>query len=141
MVANDRLFVDTGAWLAVIDPRDQYHAVARRFYRQAIEERARFLTTNLVVAEAYTLVRRRLGHRTSMRFLELIGLSHRLLKIWSTPELEESAEGILREYGDQGFSYVDAVSFAAMKDTGLHTVFAFDHHFEVMGFMRQPDLD
>ena len=55
-------------------------------------------------------------------------------------ELEDTAEETLRRYDDQDLSYVDAVSFAVMKAQRLDTVFGFDHHFEVMGFSRQPYL-
>lgn len=137
-MGNDRLFVDSGAWLAVTDPRDQYHETARAYYRQAIEGGAQFVTTNLIVAETYALLRRRTGQRTAVKFLDLIGTSFRLSRVWSTPELEMIAEELLRKYADQDFSYVDAVSFAAMQELGLAAAFAFDHHFEVMGFVRQP---
>jgi predicted nucleic acid-binding protein len=138
MMASDRLFVDSGAWLAVIDPRDQHHEPARVFHRQAIEGRVQLVTTNLIVAETYTLLRRRIGQRTAIQFLDLIETSHRLTRVWSTPELEVVAEELLRKHDDQDFSYVDAVSFAAMEELGLKAAFAFDHHFEVMGFLRRP---
>lgn len=138
MTVSDRLFVDTGAWVAIIDPDDQYHKPASAYYRRVFTSRVRFVTTNLVVAETYTLLRRRLGHKMAVRFLELLRASPRLLKVQSTPELEASAEDILRKYDDQELSYVDAVSFAAMTDQGLQMAFAFDHHFEMMGFIRQP---
>jgi predicted nucleic acid-binding protein len=138
MMAGARLFVDTGAWLAVIDPKDQYHRPAQAFYREAIRDAARFVTTNLVIAETYTLVRRRMGHEQAIRFLELTGDSHRLVKIWSSAELEAEAESMLRTYDDQRISYVDAVSFAVMRDLGISEAFAFDRHFEMVGFMRKP---
>jgi len=140
MMASDRLFVDTGAWVAIIDPGDQYHGAASTYYRQVFGSRVRFVTTNLVIAETYTLLRRRLGHKVAMHFLELLKASPRLLKVQSTPEVEATAEGILSEYDDQELSYVDAVSFVVMQAQGLQMAFAFDHHFETMGFLRQPYL-
>jgi predicted nucleic acid-binding protein len=135
---SDRVFIDTGAWLAVIDQKDQYHEPARSFYGQAIREGIQFVTTNLVIAETYTLTRRRLGHRTAIQFLDLIETSHRLMGVWSTPELEVTAVKTLRRYEDQRFSYVDAVSFAVMGAHQLQTAFTFDHHFDVMGFTKRP---
>jgi len=137
-MASDKLFVDTGAWLAVLDPADQYHPAARSFYRLSIVQGGQFVTTNLVVAETYALIRWRAGHGVAIRFLDLLGASNRLLRVWSTPELEQEAEGILAQFGDQDFSYVDAVSFAAMRAHGLSAAFAFDRHFETAGFIRQP---
>ena len=130
--------MDTGAWLAIIDPKDRYHQLASDFHRQAVMERVQFITTNLVIAESYTLIGRRLGHQKAIRFLDLVNVALRLRKIQSAPDLEKIAEDILRKYDDQELSYVDAVSFAAMTDQGLQVAFAFDHHFEMMGFIRQP---
>ena len=37
--------------------------------------------------------------------------------------------------------YTDCTSFAVMKEFGITEVFAFDHHFEQMGFiLLPPDL-
>jgi len=136
---SDRVFIDTGAWLAVIDQKDQYHESAQGFYGQAIREGSQFVTTNLVIAETYTLTRRRLGYRTAIQFLDLIEASHRLVRVRSTEELEANATETLRSYEDQDFSYVDAVSFAVMGAHQLQIAFAFDHHFDVMGFTRRPN--
>jgi len=137
-MGGNRLFVDTGAWVAVVDPRDQYHRPASAYYRRVFTRQVRFITTNLVVAETYTLLRRRSGPRVAIGFLDRLRASPRLFKVHSTPELEAEAEEILSKYADQALSYVDAVSFAVMKDQELQTAFAFDDHFEVMGFIRQP---
>lgn len=137
-MADGKAFVDTGAWLAVLDPRDQYHQPARTFYRRAIEQNIQFYTTNLVVAETYSLLQRRVGNRTAIQFLDLIAASHRLTRVSSTPALEAKAEAILRKHADQSFSYVDAVSFSVVEDQNLQIVFAFDRHFDVMGSVRQP---
>jgi predicted nucleic acid-binding protein len=138
MMKSNKLFIDTGAWLAVIDSKDQYHESAREFYNRVIREGFLFVTTNLVIAETYTIACRRLGHRTAIRFLDLIEASHRLAEVWSTPELEVVAAGTLRSYDEQDFSYVDAVSFAVMDAQQLQTAFTFDRHFDVIGFARQP---
>ena len=39
---------------------------------------------------------------------------------------------------DKTWSFTDCTSFAVMKNMGLTEVFAFDHHFEQMGFIRLP---
>jgi uncharacterized protein len=140
-MAEDRAFVDTGAWLAVLDPRDQYHVPASAYFRRAIEQQVQFHTTNLVIAETYSLLQRRVGHRTAIQFLDLIGASQRLTRVSSTPALEAKAEIVLRRHSDQSYSYVDAVSFCVMEEQKVRLAFAFDRHFETMGFVRQPQPD
>ena len=39
---------------------------------------------------------------------------------------------------DKLWSFTDCVSYVVMKQRGITEAFAFDHHFEQMGFGRQP---
>jgi predicted nucleic acid-binding protein len=138
MMLIKELFVDTGAWLAVIDPRDQYHRPASTFYRQALQAHRHLITTNLIVAETYVNLRRSLSHAAAIGFLDTIEQSSRIECVWSSPGLEDQARQILRRYADQDFSYVDAVSFALMQEMEITEAFAFDRHFVTAGFVCVP---
>lgn len=128
------IFVDTGAWLALLDRDDQHHGEARTIYQALLQKGQKLLTTNLVVAETYNLVRRRLGHGAAMQFLNAIHSSTRLAMVYSQVSLEKEAEAILERYVDQDFSFVDAVSFALMRRQNVTQAFAFDKHFFIAGF-------
>ncbi len=132
------LFVDTGAWLAILDPRDKYHQIAVAFYQEALERYSRLLLTNLVAAETYINVLRNAGYHKAMFFLDTIEQSSSVRCVWSDQKLEARARDILRRYDDQDFSYTDAVSFALMQQRELSEAFAFDHHFSVVGFVQLP---
>ncbi len=132
-----RIFVDTGAWVAAAVEDDAYHKEAAYIYPELLRK-FHLVTTNLVVAESYILLRRTSGHKAAMSFLERLSASPRVHKLYSTPHLEEEAEKILRHYRDQDFSYTDAVSFALMQQEHIKEAFAFDAHFRTMGFLLVP---
>jgi predicted nucleic acid-binding protein len=132
------VFVDTSAWVAVSDLRDKYHPAAAAEYRRLIADRHTFITTNLVIAETYIIIRRTGGHAQAIRFLYSLRGSPRVRKVWSEANLESTAEEILEKYTDQDFSLVDAVSFAVMREGGMVTAFTFDGHFTTMGFQILP---
>lgn len=132
-----KLFVDTGAWFALADKSDQYHNQAIEIYGDLLRD-YRLLTTNLVISETYTLMRRALGHQAAIRFVDNIEASPRVIKIYSDSTHEEQAIDILRQYHDQDFSYTDSVSFAVMKQYGAVKAFAFDRHFITAGFTLIP---
>lgn len=132
-----RIFVDTGAWVAAAVEDDAHHKEAIRVYPELIQK-YHLVTTNLVVAETYILLLRTAGQGTAIEFLERIAASPRIHKVYSTPELEEEAEKILKRYQDQDFSYTDAVSFVVMRQESLKEAFAFDTHFRTMGFLLIP---
>lgn len=132
------LFVDTGAWLALADADDRHHMAATQAFSVVAQRRLNLVTTNLVVAEAYAGIRRRLRYGAAVAFLDRIARASRLDRVYSTPELEETAESILRQYADQDFSYTDAVSFAVMRQRAIEEAFTFDQHFVAAGFAAVP---
>ena len=132
------LFVDASAWIALADADDANHVAAAAVYPNLLKAYRRLVTTNLVIAEAYILIRRELGHKAAMTFLNRLKLSPRIEKVYADAELETQAEEWLQRYDDQLFSYADAVSFALMQRRGITEAFAFDKHFVVAGFTRIP---
>jgi uncharacterized protein len=134
---DTQVFADTGAWFALVDQSDNHHMDAVAVYSQLLQS-CTLLTTNLVVAETYTLILRALGQRAALRFLENITASPRVAVVYSDARLESMAESILRKYHDQDFSYTDAVSFAAMRDRAINRAFTFDKHFLTAGFTLIP---
>jgi hypothetical protein len=135
------VFVDTSAWIAVSDLRDKFHSAARVEYNRLIRENRILVTTNLVIAEAYIIIRRTGGHPQAMRLLRSLRGSPRLQKVWADAALETLAEAILEKHADQDFSYTDAVSFVVMQEWGIEDAFTFDGHFAMMGFRILPALD
>jgi uncharacterized protein len=132
------VFIDASAWIAVIDRRDKYHLAASEEYKRLIRERSRLVTTNLVIAEAYILIRRTGGHAPARHLLSSLRGSPRLSRVYSDTRLEALAEVILGSYVDQDFSYTDAVSFAVMQEQAIQEAFTFDKHFASLGFQMLP---
>ena len=64
-----RVFLDTGAFLALADADDDYHAAATSVFPTLLRSRARLLTSNFVLSETYTLVRSKVGHRAAVDFM------------------------------------------------------------------------
>jgi len=135
---STELFVDAGAWIALADADDQYHQLAAQAYPELLRRYRRLVTTNLAIAEAYIVIRRALGHTAAMAFLDGLGTSLRIEKVYSGPGLEVEAKRILRQYADQDFSYTDAVSFAVMRQNSISKAFTFDKHFVTAGFAVIP---
>lgn len=50
------LFVDTAGWANIVDPRQPYHLLAAKLYREARQQGRKLVTTNYVVAELVALL-------------------------------------------------------------------------------------
>jgi predicted nucleic acid-binding protein len=97
------------------------------------------LTTNLVVGETWTFLRRKDRHRTALAFLDRIDALQRESKLTVhriTAEQEEDAWGWLRKHDQRSYSFVDATSFQVMRDRRLREAFAFDQDFAAAGFLE-----
>jgi predicted nucleic acid-binding protein len=102
-------------------------------------ERCRALvTSNAVVGEAYTLLRLAKGYREAKRFLDKIANSSRLERLFVSEAVERQAYELLQRYSGHALSFVDATSFALMRQQRISHAFAFDVHFATAGFVRIP---
>lgn len=133
---NENVFVDTGAWFALADKDDSHHKEAASIFPSLLKNSRALITSNLIIAESYVLILKELGHKAATDFLDKINSSSRILRIYSSSEIEKHAEEILRNYPAQDFSYADAVSFTIMKRQKIKKAFSFDRHFQAMGFIK-----
>ena len=65
-----KVFLDTGAFLALADEDDRYHTVAKSTYTELLQSKAQLLTSNLVLSETYTLIRSRVSHQAAVEFMK-----------------------------------------------------------------------
>ncbi len=132
-----RVFFDTSAYVALSDTSDQFHADATRVAERIIANRLPRITTNYVLAEAYTRIRRKCGHVVAVQFGEGIRrdvVAGNLNIVHADAALDEAAWEIFKKYADQDFSFVDCTSFAWLRQHPECEVFAFDDDFLWMGF-------
>ncbi len=132
------LFVDTSAWVAVTDGSDQFHPEAAGVLREAFIRYRALVTTSLVLAESYALLRRGLTTDQVLRWLDRLLSSPRVDIVYGERGLIDRARSLLARYADQQFSLTDAVSFIVMRDRGIREAFAFDQHFRTAGFVLVP---
>lgn len=133
-MANNRLFVDTSWFKAFVDRRDDFHQQAVLQFNKIENDKLQLVTTNFILDEAYTLIRKRVSKLESFKFRELIsGLTGVLSLIRVTPKDENDAwSWFENDWSD--LSFTDSTSFAVMKRLGLKDVATFDEHFARAGF-------
>lgn len=99
----------------------------------------RVVTTNLVVGETWTLLRRRASHRTAVGFIdriELLVAGGKLVVHAVTGDEESRAWRWLRRHDERVYSFVDAASFEVMRARRLREALAFDNDFAAAGFVE-----
>jgi hypothetical protein len=134
------LFIDTGAFIALLDPNDDLHLEAKTFF-QTLPPAVYHLTTQAVAGECYTFFRYRHGANAAVRWLDYLDnaqTSHHLRLLYSDNIDGMRAEHILRRFQDQALSYIDALSLAAAERHKAQAIFGFDHHLGLTGLPLLP---
>jgi predicted nucleic acid-binding protein len=139
--APRRLFVDSGAWIALRSRRDQHHAEADRLFREALRRRIPLVTTNLVIAESHRLTLFRAGVAPALRALDRIDASPSVTVHFPTADDHAAARRWLERMAPRPITYTDAVSFAVMEVTACRHVLGFDRDFVAAGFTLWPAPD
>ena len=127
-----RVFVDTSAVLALLNPSDESHAAARRAFERLQAREAPLLTTSFVLVEVYALLGRRMGLAAIEAFRQ--DFAPLLEIVWVDSATHEAGLDLLLERRVRDLSLVDAVSFHVMRQRRLDEAFAFDRHFRDEGF-------
>ena len=125
-MGQNKIFVDTSAWYAIIDKNDRDHALAAT--KIQVLDRP-LVTSNYIFDEILTLLRAKLGFTVAVPFGQKLWNQEISALVRITEDDEERAWRIFRQYEDKGFSFTDCTSFALMDRLEINTVFAFDDHF------------
>lgn len=128
------IFVDTSFWIAFAIPSDAHHVEATALL--ARHDNVSLTTSNLIVGETWTFVRRCFGHDTALRLVDLIERAARLRTVRVESAAEDEAWRWLRARPEREYSFVDATSFALMRRLRIREALAFDDDFAAAGFVE-----
>lgn len=128
------VFIDTSAFLAVLDKGDRCHSDSLRKWMHLAKTRAEVWTTDYVRLESWSLIQRRLGPQAVTAFqddwlplckIHQVGLDG-----------FERASAQWRIAQRRNLSLVDLTSFDAMRQLAIRMALAFDGHFREMGYLE-----
>jgi predicted nucleic acid-binding protein len=131
-------FADTSWWVAWALPGDARHVQGVAML-SLLGPSEQVLTTNLVVGETWTFLRRKDSHRSAVGFVDRVQELERAGKLTVhrvDEEQEAQAWRWLRRRDERPYSFVDATSFQVMRDRRLREALAFDQDFAAAGFVE-----
>lgn len=126
-------FADTSFWVGLQVVRDRRHIDAVELWQA---DRRPVRTSNLVLGETWTWMRRRVDHRAAVRFLDRLDQSRRVSVVRVDEAIDQQAWRWLRRHDERQYSYVDATSFAIMRRERITEALAFDGDFTAAGFLE-----
>jgi predicted nucleic acid-binding protein len=137
-LSPNRVFIDTGAFVALRNRAEREHELAHSTLKQLVEDGAQLFTSNYVFAETYTALLVRLGRNEAIEWGRRFHAGEMIELVRVDEDVEQEAWSILESHTDKEWSYVDATSFALIKRERLDAAFAFDRHFAQRGLNVLP---
>jgi uncharacterized protein len=138
-----RVFIDTSAWIDLMNSNERHHIAAVTFHK-SLAPMALRITSWGIVSETYTWIRYHIGEREATRWLAVKDAMENqgfLQIIYPDPQMETGVRKVIGRYHDQKLSYVDAFSIALIQSRpDIDAVFAFDHHMTLAGIPVLPGL-
>jgi len=131
------IFIDTSAFLAVLNANDQFHPAARQQWEEMLAADTVLFSSNYVILETTTLLQHRFGIE-AVRLFESDILTI-LEIIWVDEAVHKRGMSALLVANRRNLSLVDCTSFEIMRLIGLETAFTFDPHFYEQGFKVIPE--
>ena len=131
-----KIFIDTSAFLAIINANDRVHAQAKIVWEDILTNDFLLISSNYILLETTALLQHRFGIEALRSFnkniLPIIQI------IWIDPTYHNSGMSGLLAANRRDLSLVDCTSFEVMRQEALEHVFAFDPHFREQGFILMP---
>jgi len=128
------VYIDTSAFLAVLDADDAHHPQAKAAWISLLESDEILLCNNYVLIETHALVQHRLGMAAARAFVE--NVYPVLTIIWLNGDAHNQALSALLTANRRDLSLVDCASFITMRQLGINRAFTFDKHFAEQGFSQ-----
>jgi predicted nucleic acid-binding protein len=131
-MANE-VFFDTSGFFTLMDERNSLHEKAVKWLRSR-RGQVRPVTTEWVVGETCTLLVARKRPHLVAKFLDYLDRSAALLLIDPDDTLLCSDKAMIRRQAEQGYSFVDCLSFCLMSERRIAEALTTDAHFRKAGF-------
>ncbi|MCL4385578.1 MAG: PIN domain-containing protein [Actinobacteria bacterium] len=126
------IFVDTCAFIALIDSDDEYNFLAAELFKKATKANEKFFTSNYIILETIFLLQRKLGLSAVNDFkrfmLPLINM------IWIDEKIHDNCLNNLISAERNKISFTDYTSFYILDNFKIDAVFTFDKHFKEKGY-------
>ena len=128
-------FVDTVAWIALVNTRDSLHEKAKEIFANFRQQNYKFITTEFVLLEFANALSAPDFRRKASIFIEGLRESSDVEIIPASSKLFLLGLKLYKNRLDKEWSLVDCTSFIVMEEMIISEAFTEDHHFEQAGFV------
>jgi uncharacterized protein len=131
-----RVFVDTPAWIALLDETDRLHAPAREVWDRLRLAGSALVTTEFVLLEVANALAAPAARAQAVSFINGVRRAKVVRTLPVDPELFAEAWTLFSRRPDKDWALTDCISFIVMRHEAISQAFTSDPHFEEAGFVK-----
>jgi len=131
-----KVFVDTAAWLALLNIDDIWHQQAKQIRLELVKQNYIFITTEFVLLEVGDALCSQVLRKNTANFLHNIYQLKSTKIITLSQDLLQSGLSLYEQRLDKDWGLTDCISFVVMQREQIQEAFTSDKHFEQAGFIR-----
>jgi hypothetical protein len=135
-----KVFVDTAAWLALINIDDDFHQLAKQVKKRLQQEGYQFVTTDFIFLEVADALTSPLIRSSTISFINRLKNLPMLEVIPVSNSLFEQGWLLYSQRIDKDWGLTDCISFVVMQQFNISLAFTSDKHFQQAGFTRLLSL-
>ena len=131
-----KVFIDTAAWLAMLNIDDIWHQQAKQIRLELVKQNYVFITTEFVLLEVGDALCSQVLRKNTANFLHNIYQLKSTKIIILSQNLLQSGLSLYEQRLDKDWGLTDCISFVVMQREQIQEAFTSDKHFEQAGFIR-----
>ena len=132
---NSTVFLDTGFAIALLSPRDQYHAAALHLAAQIQQQGTKVITSDAVLLEIGAALAKHAYRPAAIKLIDGLRADPNVEIMPINSWLFETAYRLFREHPDKEWSLTDCASFVIMQERRISQALAADEHFKQAGLI------
>lgn len=128
-----KVFIDTGAFIALFVSSERYHSKVSKKYKDYRKQRAQLFTSYYILDELFTRLIYDFGKSITQKAIDLLNKSigkEELAVLDIDETIFKKAQGAMLKFSEHKISLTDATSYILYKDFSLDEVFTLDDDFK-----------
>ena len=131
---TETVFVDSFAWIAVINKSDNYHRISLKTLEEFLNKHVNLIATNYAIVETINALSKVEFRKTVVEFINKLERSPSVEIVKITDEIYNNAWALYQQRMDKNWGITDCTSFEVMRMFNIRKAFTNDKHFEQAGY-------
>lgn len=141
MKKNSVVFVDTSAWIAILDEKSANYTSARKYFEKLLELNSRLVTNSLVIDDTLLFLKQSYGNDFAKKFLDIIdesAMSINLRVDWISRRVRRNTLNNFLKSSNRTLEIRHFYVHESIKRKKIDIVFSYDRSLKYFDFPVMP---